>query len=353
LVSLEVLEKTDLSCRCKILNSGKLGSRKGVNLPNCSVDLPAVAPKDIEDIRFGMKHGIDMIFASFIRKAADVKAIRDILGEEGKHVQIIAKIENHEGVQRFDEILEVVEGVMVARGDLGIEIPPEKVFLAQKMMISRCNLAAKSVIVATQMLESMTYNPRPTRAEVSDVANAVLDGADCVMLSGESAKGNYPVETVRMMAQICKEAESAFFNVAHNKLLRESCTTTLSIEEATASAAVSAAFESSVSAIVCLTTSGNTGRLLSKYRAPCPILCVTRNAQASRQLHLYRGCVPLHYVKERGHTEWLEDVEARIKYALDFAKAHHISKVGDTVIAITGWTGGVGNTNTVRLLSVE
>jgi len=295
---------------------------------------------------------MDMIFASFIRKSSDVKAIRDILGEEGKDVKIIAKIENHEGVQNFDEILKVVDGVMVARGDLGIEIAPEKVFLAQKMMISRCNLAGKSVIVATQMLESMTYNPRPTRAEVSDVANAVLDGADCVMLSGESAKGNYPVETVRMMAHICLEAESASYNTHLFQMLRDSTLKPLGVEEATACSAVNAAFESNVSAIIVLTTTGNSGRLVSKFRPPCPILCVTRSAMASRQLHLYRGCVSVHYTQPKSPL-WQDDVDARIKYALEHAKVRGIVKVGDLVIALQGWKGGVGNTNTVRLLHVE
>jgi len=269
-------------------------------------------------------------------------------------VKIIAKIENHEGVQRFDEILEVIDGVMVARGDLGIEIAPEKVFLAQKMMISRCNLAGKSVIVATQMLESMTYNPRPTRAEVSDVANAVLDGSDCVMLSGESAKGNFPVETVRMMNQICREAESAFYHRAINRMLKESTKGPLGVEEAAASSAVNAAFESNVAAIIVLTISGNTARLVSKYRPPCPILAVTRNAMTSRQLHLYRGCVALYYQdKEDKKSNWQDDVDARINYAFTIGKKHGILHNGDSVIAIQGWKGGPGNSNTIRLLTVD
>jgi pyruvate kinase len=350
LVSLEILEVGDDTIRTKVINTGKLGSRKGVNLPNVIVDLPAISDRDFHSLKFAVQNNMDMIFASFIRRAQDVLQIRSVLGDEGKHIRIISKIENHEGVRNFDEILAVSDGIMVARGDLGIEIPPEKVFIAQKMMISRCNIAGKPVICATQMLESMTTNPRPTRAEVSDVANAVLDGADCVMLSGETAKGKYPIEAVNMMHRICIEAEDSFFTIAHYNELKLT-TTHQDIIETLAQSAVNAAIEQDVGAIICLTSSGTTARLVSKYRPRCPILTITRSAAVARACHLHRGCYPFVY-DHQAKTDWQEDVDDRINYAMNEAKSMGLLASGTLVVAIQGWRSGGGHTNTMRLLTV-
>ncbi|KAL0951335.1 hypothetical protein HGRIS_008040 [Hohenbuehelia grisea] len=354
ILTLLVLSIDGADVRVRALNNGTLSSRKGVNLPKTEVDLPALSEKDKADLQFGVKNGVDMIFASFIRRGQDVDDIRTVLGPDGANIKIIVKIENEQGVENFDEILKKADGVMVARGDLGIEIPASQVFLAQKMMISKCNIAGKPVIVATQMLESMTYNPRPTRAEISDVANAVLDGADCVMLSGETAKGTYPIQSVLMMAETCLLAETAICYPPLYDDLRSIQPRPTATAETVAIAAVAAASEQDASAILVLTTSGDTARLVSKYRPKVPIITVTRNQQTSRQIHLHRGCYPFWYPEPRGiqDHQWQTDVDNRIRFGLRSALELNIITPGATIVAVQGWKGGLGHTNTLRVLSV-
>lgn len=349
-LSFEVLEVADdQTLKVRSINAGKICSHKGVNLPGTDVDLPALSEKDISDIQFGIKNKVHMIFASFIRSGDDIRHIRRVLGEEGKDIQIIAKIENQQGVNNFDDILEATDGVMVARGDLGIEIPAPQVFVVQKQLIAKCNLAAKPVICATQMLESMTYNPRPTRAEVSDVGNAILDGADCVMLSGETAKGNYPYEAVSMMHNTCLIAEKA---IAYPQLFNELRTLAKKptpTTETCAVAAVSAAYEQDAKAVVVLSTSGLSARLVSKYKPDVPILMVTRNERSAKYSHLYRGVYPFVYQKEKA-ANWQEDVENRLRWAVSEAIDLGIISKGDSIVTVQGWTKGSGHSNTVRIV---
>merc|ERR1719447_2750878 len=336
-----------------IENDGNLGSRKGCNLPGTDTDLPAVSEKDKSDLLFGVEQGVDMIFASFIRNADGVQQIRDVLGEKGKNIWVIPKIENQQGFKNLTEIIKASEGTMVARGDMGIEIPTEKVFIAQKAMIAECNRFGKPVICATQMLESMVKKPRPTRAEASDVANAVLDGADCVMLSGETAKGDYPVICVKTMAKISKEAEACIWNERMFEDMMRTDTGATDNTTTTAISGVMASYKSKASAIIVLTTSGATSHLVSKYKPHCPILTVTRFDQVARQLQLYRGCIPLLYEKARPEGAWMDDVDARVQYAIDFGKKSKFISSGDNVIVITGWRQGSGSSNTVRILPVN
>ncbi|XP_065063835.1 pyruvate kinase PKM-like [Rhopilema esculentum] len=351
LLSLEVTDVLDDHVMTKILNDAAISSRKNCNLPGAIIDLPAVSEKDVQDLQFGVENEVDMIFASFIRKAQDIRDVRKVLGEKGKDIKIIAKIENHEGIINIDEILMETDGVMVARGDMGMEIPLEKVFLAQKMIIARCNMAAKPVICATQMLESMTENPRPTRAEASDVANAVLDGVDCVMLSGETAKGAYPSQAVLTMHKICREAEAAIFHRALYDNLKNAKTLT-DATETTCIASVSASFKVNAATIIAFSTSGRTARILSHYRPRCPIILITRNKRVCRQAHLSRGLFPLYYDEPR-QNNWSDDVNARLVYAVTKGKDMGFIRNGSFIVFVVGWSPGSHTTNTMRILQVS
>lgn len=331
----------------RVQNSGVLGQQKGCNIPGVSLSMPALTSQDEEDLAFAASQGVDIVFASFIRRASDIEDVRAALGYEGRNIHIIAKIESVEGVDNFDSILEVCDGVMVARGDLGIEIPPEKVFLAQKMMISKCNVAGKPVICATQMLESMVHNPRATRAECSDVANAVLDGADCVMLSGETAKGKYPMEAVRTMSLIVKEAESAIEYRELSRQLRKA----LQIQKdknpsslahlpnsavrmnSVAVGAVLASFELNAALIVVLSRTGRACKTVSKYRPPCPILLVTDDAHVARSGYLHRGvhpCVMESDVIALGHTDPDRCIQRILLDAFKLGMCHD----GDNIVVL-------------------
>ena len=294
---LTVTELKEKSVMCRIENNQTIGERKNMNLPGVKVDLPVLQAKDIDDLQnWAVPHKVDFIAASFVQSAEDVHFIRKVLGPEGAAIKIISKIENQEGLDNFDEILEATDGIMVARGDLGMEIPPEKVFREQKIMVTKCREAGKPVVVATQMLESMIQNPRPTRAECSDVANAVLDGADCVMLSGETANGAFPKGAVEIMARTCLQAEQMRIDTDSTggyddifKLMKSAKLSGKAIShgESAASSAVKTATDIGAKAIIVLSETGETARMLSKYHPHMPILAICVEGRVARQIEGY------------------------------------------------------------------
>ncbi|CAL9049172.1 pyruvate kinase, cytosolic isozyme-like [Musa acuminata AAA Group] len=345
---------TVLSCdpnagtvRCRCENTAKLGERKNVNLPGVVVDLPTLTEKDKEDILgWGVPNKIDMIALSFVRKGSDLVTVREVLGSHTKNIKLMSKVENQEGVINFDAILRETDAFMVARGDLGMEIPIEKIFLAQKMMIYKCNLAGKPVVTATQMLESMIKSPRPTRAEATDVANAVLDGTDCVMLSGESAAGAYPEIAVKIMARICIEAESSLDNDAIFKEMIRSAPLPMSPLESLASSAVRTANKAKATLIVVLTRGGTTAKLVAKYRPRVPILSVVvpvlttdsfdwtvSDESPARHSLIYRGLVPLLAEGSAKATD-SESTEMILQAALKAAVDKRLCKPGDSIVAL-------------------
>ncbi|EMR09348.1 pyruvate kinase [Pneumocystis murina B123] len=350
---LEVVNSQTLKVVC--LNEGIISSHKGVNLPGTDVDLPTLSEKDVMDLRFGVENEVDIIFASFIRSKNDIITIRQVLGEAANKIKIIAKIENKQGIDNFDGILEEADGIMVARGDLGIEIPQTQVFIAQKMMISKCSIAGKPSICATQMLEHMIKNPRPTRAEITDICTAILDGADCCMLSGETAKGLYPIESVTMMRDSILIAESVIRYETFFNELRQLIPKDVSVTEAICCAAVEAQYRNNAKAIILLSSSGLTARLCSKYRPRVPIIMVTRSESVARFSNLYRGVYPLLYLAPKYQTieEWQESVNFRINWAIKQAIDLEIVQSGDNLVIIQGYRDGFGHSNTVKLHKIS
>jgi pyruvate kinase len=343
LIGLTVVDIRGTEIECRIVNGGTLKSKKGVNVPGVSVSLPGITEKDAADIVFGIQQGVDFIAASFVRKASDVLEIRHLLEQDNAtHIHIISKIENQEGVDNLDEILEVSDGLMVARGDLGVEIPAEEVPLVQKRMIKKCNQVGKPVITATMMLDSMQRNPRPTRAEASDVANAVFDGSDAVMLSGETAAGKYPVESVQTMARIAEKAETA---LDHKEIfLRQMSFQQKSVTEVISQAVANSALELDAKAILTPTETGYTARMVSKYRPKAPIIAITPNEQVIRRLSLVWGIVPIKG-EEAKTTDELFDL------AVDQAVKSSQVTLGDIVVITAGVP--VGRSGTTNLIKVH
>ncbi|WP_150137586.1 pyruvate kinase PykF [Candidatus Enterovibrio escicola] len=336
LIEMEVMETTETDVICKVLNNGNLGENKGINLPSISVNLPALSEQDKNDIIFGCKHDVDFVAASFIRKASDVKEIRAILEiNGGNNIQIVSKIENQEGIDNFDEILELSDGIMVARGDLGVEIPAEEVIFAQKMMIQKCNRARKVVITATQMLDSMIKNPRPTRAEAGDVANAIMDGTDAVMLSGETAKGKYPIESVTMMTQIANRTDIAMKAEMGLRLNNPR----LRITEAVCKGAVDTAEKLGAPVIVVATEAGKSARSIRKYFPTANIIAVTTNEKTATQLALTKGVTTV-------IVDQFESTDAFYRSGKEIALASGLAKSGDIVIMVSGALVASGTTNT-------
>lgn len=326
LIELEVIEIIDKDVKCKIIHGGNLTDKKSVNIPGLVLNLPLITKKDEEDIIFGIENGFDIIAASFVRKPEDILAIREILEKyHAPHIKIIAKIENHEGVENFDKILEVVDGIMVARGDLGVEIPIEHVPILQKEFVEKCNKHGKIVIIATQMLESMINNPRPTRAEVSDIANAILDGASAIMLSGETAMGNFPIQCVKTMGTIAESIE----NNTHfwERFLKLNTKYLISNKPnlIVGHSLCSVAMQVHAKAIFSLSSHGNTPLALSSFKPECPIYAVTSDLRTASQLNLVWGVTPI-------LVDYSDSPKDMIHQGIENAKTYGFIKSGDTVV---------------------
>lgn len=351
LIELKVTGKTETDIICKVVNGGELGERKGVNVPNVPVRLPAITDKDKEDIRFGVEQDIDFIAASFVRNAECILEIRAFLKELGApYIPIIAKIENAEGIQNIDEIIRAADGIMVARGDLGVEIPAEEVPYLQKMMIQKCNNNFKTVITATQMLDSMIRNPRPTRAEVTDVANAVYDGTDAVMLSGETAAGKYPLEALQMMVHIVENTEQ---HLDYDRILDEAGEHLKSgVSSAIGYSSVLAAANLKAKCIITPSVSGATARVVSNLKPRQVILGITPNERTLRRMSIYWGVRPLKSME----FDTTEDISAG---AIELARVKQFIESGDVVVLTAGIpspsvkTERSGVSNMMQIMTIE
>jgi pyruvate kinase len=341
LIELQVSEVRDSEIECIVVNGGIIGNNKGVNIPDVAIDLPPLTKKDVEDIKFGIENDFDFIAASFIRKASDVLAIRRLLDEnDGEKIGIISKIENREGVESIDEIIEVSDAIMIARGDLGVEIPVFEVPVIQKEIIAKCLRNGKPVITATQMLDSMIRNPRPTRAEASDVANAVFDGTSAVMLSGETASGRYPLESVAVMADIAKTAENRinyWLQFRHIETVGEK-----TIAYAISHACCMTAMDLCASTIITVTKTGHTARMISRFRPQCPIAAVTSSKKVQRKLSISWGV-------SAEHADEVRSTDELFQIGIEKAKKMKLAAKGDTVVIAAGVPAGFkGTTNLVK-----
>ena len=342
LIELEVSEFSDKDVICTVINGGRLSNKKSINLPGIKLDMPYMTDKDREDLLFGIKNDVDYVAASFVRNADDVKCVRELLDQNGgQEIKLIAKIENNEGVENIDEILELSNGIMIARGDMGVEISFTRLPAIQKSLIKKCYAAEKPVITATQMLESMIHNPRPTRAEVSDVANAIYDGTSAIMLSGETAAGQYPVESVKTMSKIAETTEK---NIHYKKRFQaQQKIKNTSITDAVSHAACTMAMDLEAAAIVSVTTTGHTARMLSKFRPSCPIIAVIVDEKSYHQAAMTWGVVPV----KNDMLETMDDVfETGVRKAI----TTRLLKKDDVIVLTGGLPVGIaGTTNIVKV----
>ncbi len=347
LLEFKVTEKYPDSLEAKVVIGGVLKSRKGVNLPNVRISIPSLTEKDIKDLEFGIDHDVDLIALSFVRTAKDVRDIISRVRAAGSQAAIIAKIEKPEALDVIDEIIEEADGIMVARGDLGIEIPTEQVPVVQKMIIEKCRMAGKPVITATQMLDSMINNPRPTRAESSDVANAVLDGTDAVMLSGETAAGEYPMEAVNVMDRICRSIEEKRPQIYNSLGYRKPEWKEKQVIESLAYSCVSIADNVEAKAISTITHSGNTARRIAKFRPKVPIVAFTESQKVRRQLNLVWGVYSV-------RLDELFDTDRSVRLMEEYLRDNGMVKNGDRVIVATGMPiAKRGRTNMIKVSTIE